>query len=101
WVPSRLLPVPVSALLTPSTTHLYTLSLHDALPIFPLCIRGNLIGKISKFLPFQDRKGSRLNIAKRGVSPNAIVSEELKHFASLFHVLPIFRIVLIYLIFSR
>src|SRR5947199_2907194 len=59
----------------PTTTEIYTLSLHDALPIYLLGAEGlgrqlvaDLHGVLSPFLEVRDRKSTRLNSSHLGIS---------------------------------
>src|SRR5437764_9566488 len=57
----------------PSTTEIYTLSLHDALPIWKMplevsLVDGHVFHAHNAFQPLQDRKSTRLNSSHRCTS---------------------------------
>src|ERR1039458_10581275 len=54
-----------------ATTEIYTLSLHDALPIFiglKFCLRRNKLSGKLEFQTNEDRKSTRLNSSHLGIS---------------------------------
>src|SRR3989337_3371040 len=52
-----------------ATTEIYTLSLHDALPIFPIdAVGAHFGGQLGDCLPIRDRKSTRLNSSHGSIS---------------------------------